>query len=143
MPHSLDSLLTAYQYLLPKHLLSRAVGNIADSEIPSLKNFLIERFARAYNVNLSEAEFSQPDQYRSFNHFFTRALKPDARTIDPNPNHIISPVDGTISQLGKITEVGIVIAISDIDSGLGKPVVVADIDSGLGKPATVVDTAFP
>ena len=36
------------------------------------------------------------------NDFFTRALKPGARPIDPAPDAIVSPVDGTLSQRGGI-----------------------------------------
>jgi len=34
--------------------------------------------------------------------FFTRSLKADARLIDHHPKHLACPVDGAISQLGKI-----------------------------------------
>ncbi|MEM7260019.1 MAG: archaetidylserine decarboxylase, partial [Pseudomonadota bacterium] len=37
-----------------------------------------------------------------FNEFFTRALKPQARTIDNTPAGICSPVDGCVSQIGPI-----------------------------------------
>ncbi len=42
------------------------------------------------------------DNYCSFNEFFTRTLKPDARPIAAEQNDIACPVDGTISQLGPI-----------------------------------------
>jgi phosphatidylserine decarboxylase len=32
---------------------------------------------------------------------FTRALRPDARPVDPAPATLISPVDGTVSQIGR------------------------------------------
>ena len=41
-------------------------------------------------------------EFDSFNDFFTRSLKADARIIDNNPKHLACPVDGAISQLGKI-----------------------------------------
>ena len=41
-------------------------------------------------------------QYACFNDFFTRALKPGARPLAPEPDSILCPADGTISQLGKI-----------------------------------------
>jgi phosphatidylserine decarboxylase len=48
----------------------------------------------------------QPDPfaYRSFNDFFTRALRPGARPIDPDNDVIVSPVDGTVSQCGQIED---------------------------------------
>ncbi len=90
------------QYLLPQHLLSRLVGRLADSRIGWVKNSFIVLFNRLYAINMSEAVEENPTAYPSFNAFFTRALKPDARPIDPDPLLLVNPVDGAISQLGKI-----------------------------------------
>lgn len=92
------------QHLLPQHFLSRVLGKIADSQWPTLKNFLIRRFVQKYQVDLSCAEYAMPEAYPSFNAFFTRALRPDARPIAPLQNSIISPVDGCISQMGHIRQ---------------------------------------
>ena len=46
--------------------------------------------------------------YKTFNQFFTRALKPEVRPIAPDVNSIVSPVDGTISQIGPINDDAIV-----------------------------------
>jgi phosphatidylserine decarboxylase len=50
------------------------------------------------------AEAAQPDPfaYRTFNDFFTRALRPGVRPIAPETNIVVSPVDGTLSQCGEI-----------------------------------------
>ncbi|MEH6628236.1 MAG: archaetidylserine decarboxylase [Motiliproteus sp.] len=90
------------QYLVPQHLLSRLVGYLADSRIGWIKNTFIGIFNRLYDINMSEAVIEEPNRYPSFNAFFTRALKPDARPIDPDPSHIVCPADGAISQLGAI-----------------------------------------
>ena len=45
-----------------------------------------------------------PLEYETFNAFFTRKLKTDARTWRSNSNNIISPVDGAISQIGQISK---------------------------------------
>ncbi len=100
----LDSLFVASQYLAPQHLLSRAAGKVAECEIPAFKNRLISWFIDKYGVNMSEALLQQPEDFRHFNDFFTRELKDDARDIDPAPNHLVSPVDGAISQIGKIKQ---------------------------------------
>ena len=50
------------------------------------------------------AESEQPASYTDFNSFFTRALKPDARKIIDNPGTIVCPVDGSVSQAGKIMD---------------------------------------
>jgi phosphatidylserine decarboxylase len=46
----------------------------------------------------------QPDPfaYPSFNAFFTRALREGVRHADPDPDAILSPADGRISQIGRI-----------------------------------------
>ncbi|MCG8379667.1 MAG: archaetidylserine decarboxylase [Proteobacteria bacterium] len=49
-----------------------------------------------------------PDDYQSFNSFFTRKLKPDARTWAKDPDHVLSPVDGNISQIGQINDDNII-----------------------------------
>ncbi len=90
------------QHLLPQHLLSRLVGRLADSRIGWIKNSFILLFNRIYAINMSEAAEENPTAYPSFNAFFTRALKPQARPIDPDPALLVSPADGAISQLGKI-----------------------------------------
>jgi phosphatidylserine decarboxylase len=46
--------------------------------------------------------------YESFNLFFTRALKPEARPINENRNSIISPVDGAVSQIGNVDGASII-----------------------------------
>ena len=101
---NLNDLFVYSQYLTPQHLLSRTIGMIAECRIPVLKNALIKRFIEQYGVNLSEAAIESAEEFRHFNDFFTRELKPGARTIDPRPNSLISPVDGAISQLGKINQ---------------------------------------
>jgi phosphatidylserine decarboxylase len=57
-------------------------------------------FVRKYGVDLSEAAEPDPAAYASFNDFFTRALKPGARPLADAA--LVSPVDGTVSQVGPI-----------------------------------------
>ncbi|MCL5668992.1 MAG: archaetidylserine decarboxylase, partial [Gammaproteobacteria bacterium] len=47
---------------------------------------------------------AQPDPraYENFNSFFTRALKPDARPVVSGAHDIACPVDGVVSQIGRI-----------------------------------------
>ncbi len=51
---------------------------------------------------MAEADWELPEDYASFNTFFTRALKADARPIDRDADSVVSPVDGTVSQAGRI-----------------------------------------
>ena len=90
------------QYILPHHCLSRLIGAFAECEKPWFKNRLISWFIKRYQVDMSEAQLSEPSAYRHFNEFFTRPLKEGARTIDTSENSVVSPADGAISQLGNI-----------------------------------------
>ena len=92
----------ALQRLVPQHGLSRLGSRLAEAKTPWLKNLLIKQFIRTYNVNMDEAISDSLDDYEHFNAFFTRALKEDIRPIDQNKTAIVSPADGTVSQLGAI-----------------------------------------
>ncbi|PCK09419.1 MAG: phosphatidylserine decarboxylase [Alteromonadaceae bacterium] len=98
----LTNLFIVSQYILPQHLLSRAVGYLARSEVTWLKNLLIKRFIRAFKVNMEDALISDPEQFSCFNEFFCRQLKPAIRPISDVVGGISSPADGVFSQLGKI-----------------------------------------
>ncbi|WP_163082047.1 archaetidylserine decarboxylase [Acinetobacter baumannii] len=91
------------QNLVPQHQLSRVVGKVAASENPILKAAVIHAFKTKYGIDLSIAEQGNALKYKSFNDFFTRALKDGVRLVDENPDSIVSPADGAISQIGKIT----------------------------------------
>lgn len=97
-----DRLFAALQYGLPKQLLSRFIYHLMRSETPWLKRLIIGSFLRGYAVNMAEAVQSDALAYRSFNDFFTRALRPGARSIDAATDAIASPVDGTMSQRGPL-----------------------------------------
>ena len=92
----------ALQYALPQHLLSRLVHGIARSRVHWFKNALIDNFVVRYRPDLSDAEQPEPRQYESFNAFFTRALRSGARPVDPDPAALVSPVDGSVSQIGRL-----------------------------------------
>lgn len=98
------SLFIPLQYLLPQQLLSRIAGSIANCRISLVKNTFIRWFAARYQVDMTEA--AQPDAtaYDSFNSFFTRALRHDARPIDADPALLACPADGAVSQLGAIED---------------------------------------
>ena len=92
------------QYLLPHHLLSSIMYLIAHSEWKPLKDFIIKNIIDIYDVELDQAADPEPTNYRSFNDFFTRELKPDARPIASGKDVLASPVDGVVSQAGKIEQ---------------------------------------
>jgi phosphatidylserine decarboxylase len=90
------------QYLLPKKLLTALAGVFARREAGKLTTAAIRWFVKRYAVNLSEAAFSDVRDYRSFNDFFTRELKPGSREMAASD--FICPVDGAISQFGQIAQ---------------------------------------
>ncbi|WP_045761760.1 archaetidylserine decarboxylase [Xanthomonas albilineans] len=98
------SLTTRLTYVLPHRLLSSLARRLAYSSRPALKQWLIDTVVRRFGVDLSEA--AQPDAraYPTFNAFFTRALKPGARVADADPQALLMPADGRISQLGQIED---------------------------------------
>lgn len=99
----MSALFIALQHLVPQHALSRLAGSIAASDTPWLSDWLIRRFVAAYGVDLSEANRGIGD-FRTFNDFFTRELKPGARPLADARQFILSPADGAVSQLGSISD---------------------------------------
>ncbi len=95
-----DRLAVLPQYLLPKTLLTQLAGKLASGSYGSVTTRFIAWFVQRYKVDMNEA--AQPDitQYASFNDFFTRALAPGLRPLAASD--LICPVDGAISQFGKI-----------------------------------------
>jgi phosphatidylserine decarboxylase len=90
------------QYLLPHHLLSTLMYHLTRSRIGPLKDLLIRRVIDLYQVDMSLAQEPDPACYACFNDFFTRALRPDVRPLDPAADALLCPVDGTLNQLGEI-----------------------------------------
>ncbi len=95
-----DRLAVLVQYLLPKRALTQFAGRIAGVRGAALTTGLIKWFVRRYKVNMSEAASPALSSYATFNDFFTRALQEGARPLAGAD--LICPVDGAISQLGRI-----------------------------------------
>ena len=95
-----DRLAVLPQYLLPKQALTAFAGRVANAERGARTTRLIAWFVRKYGVDMREA--AEPDiaRYASFNAFFTRALAPGARPLAAAD--LVCPVDGSISQFGRI-----------------------------------------
>lgn len=96
------------QYALPHHALSRLMGKFTYCENPIVKNLMIRKISAAYHIDLSDALAPDAGTYRSFNAFFTRPLKPEARPIASEAGSIASPADGFLSQKGTIQKGSII-----------------------------------
>lgn len=99
-----DRLFVLAQHFLPQHGLSRLAGYAAECRSRWFREWLITWFIKRYQVDMEAAELASTDQYEHFNAFFTRALKPGTRPLDTNVESVVSPVDGTISQIGAICD---------------------------------------
>ena len=89
--------------LYPKRLGSAAAGWVASRPLPpSLRAPLLGRFARAYRLDLGEAE-KPLEAYASLQELFTRRLKPGIRPQEAAaPGFVNSPVDGSLVACGRI-----------------------------------------
>lgn len=93
--------------VLPRTRITRAVGKLVDLELPSVvSRAAVGVYARAYDVNLDEAEpLGAP--YRSFDAFFTRRLREGARRIDAPNGELIAPSDGRLDSYGPVEQDGV------------------------------------
>jgi phosphatidylserine decarboxylase len=99
-----DKIKITFQYIMPKHAISRLVGKLAAAKMGWLTTKLISMFIKAYGINMNEAKLKKASDFDTFNNFFTRELEEGARIIDNDENTICYPVDGAISQQGDIID---------------------------------------
>jgi len=97
-----DRLFIALQHLIPQRWLSERLYWLARVRWRPFKRLIIRNFAQIYRIDMRLALEPDLDAYPHFNAFFTRALRPDARPLDPDPAAILCPVDGAITQIGTI-----------------------------------------
>ena len=97
-----DSLFILIQHCLPKQALTEFGALVANARAGRVTTAIIRWFVRKYGVNMDEALNADITGYSSFNEFFIRPLKPGARPLAPAD--YTCPVDGAISQLGKIQQ---------------------------------------
>lgn len=97
-----------WQYLIPQHTLSALLLYSTSWQLPIWKNWQIRTFCKLFQVDLREAVDTDINDYDCFNDFFTRQLKADARPLDPDPAHIVSPVDGSISACSQLQDMTLI-----------------------------------
>lgn len=110
----------AVEALVKRAFFSRAYGWWAAS---TRSRSQIPGFVAKYGIDLSEAEDSLSD-FRSFNDFFTRRLKPEARPLAPESGAVVFPADGRHLGYQNLSEVDSVYAKGqrfDLPRLLGDP----------------------
>lgn len=119
--------------IVPKRVLSGAIGWGGSRGIPArLRARLLTRFARAYGIDIDEAE-KPLTEYAGFNDFFTRRLRPGARPVDGAPDAVVSPADGTVVESGLVTAgkllqaKGVLFSLAEL---LGDPAVAMRLEGG-------------
>ncbi len=98
----LNDLKLSLQYILPKLWLTRLAGWGASKRAGWLTKLVIDLFVKYYKVDMKEAQKPDTAAYRTFNDFFVRPLRDDVRPLNTDPNVLVMPADGVISQLGAI-----------------------------------------
>lgn len=91
-----------FQVWAPKHAITRLVGKLAAAKLGGFTTAIIKMFIKQYKINMDEALHSDPAYFKTFNDFFVRELKPDARSIVEDSNVIVHPADACVSQFGPI-----------------------------------------
>ena len=87
---------------IPRRLLTRAMGRFSRIRSPLLTRWSIRIWQWfADDLRLHEAE---TDRFDSLQACFTRRLKPGARSIDPDPDALISPCDAVIGAHGRVDQ---------------------------------------
>ncbi|MBT9099418.1 phosphatidylserine decarboxylase [Methylovulum psychrotolerans] len=123
-----EALCVLPQYILPQHSLSVLLSKLTHSENPAVKKLFIEQIIKHYGVDMREALQQDLSQFTSFNDFFTRELKPGARSWPDAPGAVACPADGAVSQAGAITD-------GTIFQAKGKSFTAADLLGGCSERA--------
>ena len=92
------------QYPLPHHVISRFTHWLTRIRQPAIKNWMIRGFVKRFGVDMNEAADPDVTSYVSFNAFFTRPLRTDARPLTAGDKTLLCPVDGAVSQMGEIRD---------------------------------------
>ena len=89
--------------MLLKPLTAPWLSKLAGSFLSTgASKVFIKPFIKSNHIDMSQFE---PVEYESYNDFFSRRIRPEARPIDMDPRHLISPADSKLTAL-PITETG-------------------------------------
>jgi phosphatidylserine decarboxylase len=88
--------------VLPKHLMSRMAGSLANLPVSRrLRPSVYRAYSRIFGAVPEDAELAL-SEYPSVNAFFTRALKPGLRPVAPDA--IVSPADAAVGASGPVAD---------------------------------------
>ncbi|KAF7062654.1 hypothetical protein CFC21_069229 [Triticum aestivum] len=108
-PEFSPDLKASFLRLLPLRSMSRVWGYLMEVEVPVfMRPAIYKAWARAFHSNLQEPALPL-EEYPSLQAFFIRSLKEGSRPIDPDPNCLVSPVDGKVLRLGQLRGPGTMI----------------------------------
>jgi phosphatidylserine decarboxylase len=87
----------------PRTQITRVMGRLADYAWPSpVGEAVVKTYCRAYGVDLDECRKASHGAFESFDAFFTRELKDDARPMPLDPNVVVCPADGRVDSMGPV-----------------------------------------
>jgi phosphatidylserine decarboxylase len=84
---------------VPRQALTRLMGRVSRIRSPRLTRLSIAVWRLFTDLDLSEAETQHFDSLQAC---FTRALKPGARPLDPDPQTLLSPCDAIVGACGAV-----------------------------------------
>lgn len=70
---------------------SRFGGWLLNTRLSALA---VRPFVKRHHIDLTQC---RQEKFRSYNDFFTRKLREDARPVDPSPESLVSPCDGRLT----------------------------------------------
>ncbi|WP_053955309.1 phosphatidylserine decarboxylase [Inediibacterium massiliense] len=84
---------TILEMIVKRKMFSSIYGKMQDLSSSKRK---IHKFAEDLKIDMKEAEIENIEDYKNFNDFFARRLKKEARPIEKEESHLVSPADGRI-----------------------------------------------
>ncbi|NOY67221.1 MAG: phosphatidylserine decarboxylase [Gammaproteobacteria bacterium] len=96
-----------FEYIVPLRLLSGITYFLMHARHFPFRDRFMAFMIKRHHIKVEEAlepDYTDRSIHPTINSFFVRALKPEARPIAEGEQQLCSPADGTVSQLGKITD---------------------------------------
>jgi phosphatidylserine decarboxylase len=87
------------ELLVKRKLYSALSGAFCDSRLSAGK---IEEFAKSFSIDMAECSSDIKD-FKTFNEFFARRLKPEARPFNSSPQLLLSPGDGRLKAWANVS----------------------------------------